>query len=71
MITISVESTILLALKMGWDYNWSELYKALDHFYKTHNITLSAAIGHDNYLNLSWDTDELETLFRLKYSEHL
>ena len=71
MITISIESTILLALKMGWDYKWSELHKALDHFYKTHNITLSAAIGQDNYLNLSWPTDELETLFKLKYSEFL
>lgn len=71
MITISIESTILLALKMGWDYDWDELYKALDHFYKTHNITLSAAIDRDNYLNLSWPTDNDEMIFRLKYSEYI
>lgn len=70
MITISVHDTIFLALKLGWDYG-EDIYRDLDRFYKTQNITLSAAIGRDNYLNLSWPTDNDEMIFRLKYSEYL
>lgn len=69
MITTSTHDAVFLALKLGWDIG-DDLYSDLDRFYKTQNITLSAAI-QDGYLNLSWPTDNEETVFRLKYSEYL